>query len=232
MGDKDIQVVEYLRLQARVEEFILTGLHDRRSIGLRLGISVDQVHQHCSELMAKWVGERPKKNRDRRLLLITMLERLMYSANMEFEKSKRPGRKVVTKYRPEKCSKCDGKGNRGRGKCKACKGDGTVTKGRITMTVEKRPGDPCYLQLAIACAREIARLEGLGQKNRRSKVEVETDRHLHVTLQSEVERWRDAPDNLLIEAKCLADRLAAISQPLRRTVMAPAIQAGITECRR
>ena len=26
-----------------------------------LGISVDQVNQHCSELMAKWVGEQPRR---------------------------------------------------------------------------------------------------------------------------------------------------------------------------
>jgi hypothetical protein len=223
VGDKDIQVVEYLRLQARVEEFILTGLHERRAIGLRLGISVDQVHQHCSELMAKWVGERPKKNRDRRLLLIAMLNRLMFAANTEFEKSKRPGRKVVTEYRPETCSACEGTGKRGRRKCKACEGKGTITKERITKTVEKRLADPSYLQLAIACVREIARLEGLGQKNRRSKAEVETDRHLHLHLNEQVERWRDAPDDLLLEAKCLADRLSAIRKPVRKAVAAPPI---------
>ena len=120
MGDKDIQVVEYLRLQVRVEDFILTGRHDRRAIGLALRISVDQVNQHASELMAKWVGERPKKNRDRRLMLIKMLEKLMYTANVEFEKSKRSGRKVVTEYVPGTCSACAGRtGKRG------CPADGS-----------------------------------------------------------------------------------------------------------
>jgi DnaJ-class molecular chaperone len=74
--------------------------------------------------MAKWVGDRPKKNRDRRLLLINILQRLMYSANVEYEKSKQPGRKVVTEYRPEKCPECAGKRKRGRARCKACKGKG------------------------------------------------------------------------------------------------------------
>lgn len=227
MGDKDIQVVEYLRLQAKVEEFILTGRHDRRSIGLALGISVDQVHQHCSELMARWVGERPKKNRERRLLLIKTLEKLMRAANVEYEMSKRPDRRVVTEYRPETCSACEGAGKRGRRKCKACEGKGTVTKERVTKTVERRLADPSYLNVAIACAREIARLEGLGQKNRRSKVEVETDKHLHLHLNEQVERWRNAPDDMLIEAKCLADRLSAIHEPARRTVLAPPIRQPV-----
>ncbi len=224
MGDKDIQVVEYLRLQARVEEFILTGRHDRRSIGLRLGISVDQVHQHCSELMAKWVGERPKKNRECRLLLIEMLNRLMYAANVEWERSKRPGHRVVTEYRPEKCAACDGAGKRGRRKCGACEGKGKVTKEPVTKTVERRLGDPSYLQVAIACAREIARLEGLGQKNRRSKVEAETDRHLHLHLNEEVERLKEAPDDLLIEMKVLADRLSAIQKPVRKVLEAAPVR--------
>ena len=142
----------------------------------------------------------------------------MRSANAEFEKSKRPGRKVVTNYRPEKCAECAGKGKRGRGKCKACKGKGTITKARATTTVERRNGDPTYLQVVIACVREIARLEGFGQKNRRSKAEVETDRHLHVHLDEQVARWRDAPIDLLLDAKCLADRLDAIRKPIRKAI--------------
>ena len=59
--------------------------------------------------------------------------------------------------------------------------------------------------------REIARLEGLGQKNRRSKMEVETDRHLHVHLQSDIERWEAAPPDLLLDAKALCDRLESIA---------------------
>ncbi len=115
-------------------------------------------------------------------------------------------------------------GNRGRGKCRACDGNGTITKQRITKTVEKRLGDPCYLQLAVACVREIARLEGLGPKNRRSKAEIETDRHLHLHLQSEIDRWREAPTDLLLEAKVLCDRLSAIHEPVRKVVVARPIE--------
>jgi hypothetical protein len=218
MGDKDIQVVEYQRLQAKVEEFILTGMHDRLAIGLALDLSVVQVNQHCSELMAKWVGERPNKNRERRLLLIKSLDKLMRSANVEYERSKLPARKVVTEYRPGTCDTCGGTGNRGRGKCRACDGSGKVTKQRVTRTKERRLADPAYLQVALACAREIARLEGLGQKNKRSRAEIETDRHLHVHLQSNIDRWRDAPAELLLGAKILADRLSAIHEPVRMAV--------------
>ncbi len=224
MGDKDIQVVGYLKLQARVEDFILSGRHDRRAIGLMLGISVDQVNQHCSELMAKWVGEQPKKNRDRRLMLIKMLETLMYTANVEYKKSMRPGRKVVTEYVPGTCSACGGTGKRGRGRCKACK---PATKARITKTVERRNGDPSYLHVVLACLREIARLEGLGQKNRRSKIEVETDRSLHLHINEQVEAWANAPDSLLLEAKSLADRLSEIRKPIQKVVVAPPIREPV-----
>jgi len=41
---------------------------------------------------------------------------------------------------------------------------------------------------------------------------------LHLHLNEQVERWQDAPDDLLLDAKCLADRLDAIRKPIRKAI--------------
>lgn len=216
MAKKEYQLkvmeAEGQRRQARIEEFLVTGVTSHRAIALALGVDEVTVTSDIKGIMERWVGERPRQNRIKRERLIRGLEMIVRSAYVEFEKSKQSQETLSTTHEPKRCEYCGGSGQvKSRtkvAKCKRCEGKGEVLTEVVTKKVSGQCGDPRYLQVALACQREIGRLQGLGQARRELTKNIKNEqKHLHVHMNQVLSRWENAPPEVLLQAKALVDKI-------------------------
>ncbi len=213
--------IEVAKRQTRVEEYLLTGLQDDRAIALALGVVPAVIAQDRKAIMERWLGERPKRNKERRELIIRTLRNILRQAQVEYERSRLPTYQTTKEYLPRPCPKCDGTGMaKNRKRCTNCKGTGEVLKEKKTRKKIQQNGDPRYQMVAVTCAREIARLEGMATDKLRKKGEVAASQHLHLHVQGQIEKWKNAPPDLLLEAKVLADKMDAVLEPIQQPTRA------------
>jgi uncharacterized protein YoaH (UPF0181 family) len=218
-GQMNLKTIETQRVQSRIEDFMVTGMSDTNRIALVLGIDVKTVEAHKKELMDKWVGDKPKKVREKRALMLNMLERIIFVSYVEFEKSKQGTESVSTTYDPKTCPVCEGAkkvpsvsdtGRKTRVNCSRCEGKGVILVETVTRKVSGQTGDPRYMTVALAATREMIRLNGLYRPKKISAVENQQNNSIHVTMNAVVDKWKNAPNDLLLEAKGLIDKLANV----------------------
>lgn len=213
-----LETVAAQRLRARVEDFMVTGVGDPHRIALITGEKVSTIELCKKEIMDRWVGDRPRKVREKRALMLAMLERIIFVSYVEFEKSKQAVESVSTTYDPKTCPVCEGakkvpsvsdSGRKTKVNCGRCEGKGVVLVETVTRKQSGQTGDPRYMNVALAATREMIRLNGLYRPRKISAVENQQNNSVHVTLNAVVDKWKGASDELLLEAKVLADKLAS-----------------------
>jgi hypothetical protein len=208
----NLDAVATQKRRDRVEDFILTGLCDPHRIGLVLGVDELTVVQDMAAIRERWTATRPRTKKLREQL-IAINQHALHLAFVEWEKSKNAQETTRTTYEKRRCPECKGERKvasigKPLKKCPKCSGTGEVTEEVVTHKVKGQCGDPRYLQLVNVFGREIARLSGLGIKKKPTNQERQEQQHLHLHLNPIVEQWKNAPPDLLVQAKILVDQLS------------------------
>lgn len=212
----DMMLVAQEKRRAAIEMDLLTGLGGTHQLAIRYGVDVSLIKQDIDAIYERWIGDRPKQAKLRRERHLKVLERVHKDAHVEFEKSKQVTESVSTTYTPKECSNCKGEGKvkpeKGRAsKCSACSGTGQIMEEVVTRKATGKCGDPRYLMVQIACTREMSRLDGsINRQKKLNAQEKAEQKHLHIHLNQIVDKWKDAPPEDLLQAKLLVDKLMAV----------------------
>lgn len=183
----DLRAKRIMRLK-RIASGILDGNASQTEWARREGVSLGTINKDFHEIFTTWLAEGKKSTRAKQAVRIRQQQSIMFEAKQSFLLSKR----VIYD-----CPQCKGEGFvKKKGACLSCDGEGTIER-------YDTPGDPKWLSIMSDTVKECAKLEGLGKEKKDQK---EPKKHLHIHASAD-DMFRNAPDEDVIAAMCLVDRL-------------------------
>lgn len=187
---------------ARIEEHLLAGVSNVRTIAAAVGLSPSSVHRYIAAIYDRWLEENPEQSRQERTLRIRQLEGLAERALYSYERSCRDSVEVQKRKERRACPACEGRGERKDEPCNCCDGSGFVTVEHKSIRRKGQAGDSAHLRVAKECFAECARLKGLFRRPKEPKRKPQV--HVHVTDK----QLENAPEDVLLEVLSAHRKLA------------------------
>jgi hypothetical protein len=207
------KLVETQKRRRKVERAILSSNATLQELAIRHGVTINTIHNDVKWIRSRWKDEQGK-NHEKRRALVKRLEFVFSKAMESYERSRQDEEEITTGYRKEDCTACRGRGrlrtpDRVEVECSACGGTGKQEIEIVSKKVRGQAGDASFLNTARTALMNIAKLEGLLEPPKRI-----TNKNTQVNvLVGSVEEeeggnpFEGVPDNLLLEARDMFDRL-------------------------